>query len=492
MLGGGWDPDAVADYDRAHPGRHMNAGRYLAMADGGALDGWLAARCDELLGYEVERFNTLRPIAWAGGPAPGPDPNGVRATADNPAGWFASPGGHPYEPPAELARRHAGMPVLVDGYGVPSSRGVAALEPGGANDGGHDEAAQAAIDVRLTQEIRAGGCAGGVLFEWMDEWWRRGAPLTDLDAPAERAPLWHNAMDPAQHQGVLAMDAGAEGASALSLLGHAAAGRTGAPLALGAGCDPAYVYLAVALAGPRGRAFPWDSLGVTVAFDTYRADRGQQTLPGRLVGGDIGFEFVAKFAGPANAGLRVTPDYDPRRDAHEPGSGGDDGPARAPIVTVSRDDGRFDPLRVVIGGAPVDRGRLRRGTLRQSTLADWTYDRAAGLLEIRLPWTLLNVTDPSSGSVLYHDHQGAEPGTAAGDGFRIGVITWRKGAVPRPLAALPGLRPGRRWSAADFTTWRWTAWEEPEYHERLKPAYEALKAAWGGMTEELSSAGDSR
>ena len=80
------------------------------------------------------------------------DPSLVRATASNPAGWFASYHAYPYYPDfmlhdpgynrarsslgrsnyfgylAELKRHHAGIPVLIAEYGVPSSRGDAHLQ----------------------------------------------------------------------------------------------------------------------------------------------------------------------------------------------------------------------------------------------------------------------------------------------------------------------------------------------------------------------------
>jgi hypothetical protein len=60
------------------------------------------------------------------------------------------------------------------------------------------------------------------------------------------------------------------------------------------------------------------------------------------------------------------------------------------------------------------------------------------------------------------------------------------------VGALPALHPGRHWSAADFATWEWAPWEEPAFHARLKPVYQALKAVWGSMPEVLSSAGGTR
>src|SRR5205823_8746842 len=71
-----------------------------------------------------------------------------------------------------LKQHHAGRPLLIAEYGVPSSRGVSHLQTDGLGHGGHDEHAMAEIDARLTREVRAAGAAGGVLFAWLDEWFK--------------------------------------------------------------------------------------------------------------------------------------------------------------------------------------------------------------------------------------------------------------------------------------------------------------------------------
>ena len=53
------------------------------------------------------------------------------------------------------------MPLVVAEYGVPSSRGIAHLQSQGWHHGGHDETAMAAIDARMTREIRESGAAAG-------------------------------------------------------------------------------------------------------------------------------------------------------------------------------------------------------------------------------------------------------------------------------------------------------------------------------------------
>ncbi len=601
VLGFPWNPGLVAAFDARDPGRHTYRGRYFSMADGPALDAWLAARVDDLAGYEIERWNTLRPMAYrmsaalaslrrplgAAASRGALDPALIQPTPLNPAGWFASCRVFPFDPepgarePAararssegrsvwfgylrDLRRREAWLPVLVDGYGVPSSRGAGRVQPQGWDEGGHDEAEMAAIDARLTREIRESGCAGGVLFEWMDAWWRQGPAAADLEIPPERAPVWHDAMDPDQHYGVIANDPGPGGAGP-ELGGVASVWRKlpailqaprpakrrswsaagwpperGTPITLAAGADPGYVNLAVTLAGADGRPFRWDSLGVILALDTYRPELGQRVLPGGLVRSEIGFEFIVALEGPGRAELLVTPEYNPylgprdladRPSGTAPGlglsllGGSARGPQssagsatdlaggrrmRFPVITLSSDDGYFDSLLTPAGddrgparagsgssaGAPpvawTDLGRLRYGSQQRSSLSDWYYDPYAGLIEIRLPWSLLNVTDPSSRSVLFREQEGLEYSFQATDGFRIGVLAYRKGGAPRVLGALPALAPGGVWRAADFATWTWPKWEQPAFHSRPKPVYDAMRAVWGSMPDQLSTQGGTR
>ncbi|HEY6783737.1 MAG TPA: hypothetical protein VI159_02245, partial [Gemmatimonadales bacterium] len=112
-----------------------------------------------------------------------------------------------------------------------------------------------------------------------------------------------------------------------------------------------------------------------------------------------------------------------------------------------------------------DRGRLRFGTERESTLSDWYVDTRANLVEVRIPWGLLNVTDPSSHEVLtgISARQGFETDTT--DGFRFGVAVLTKAGVEQDHLA-----PG--------PTYRWRGWEMPVSHERLKAAYFAIRDLW--------------
>jgi hypothetical protein len=558
IIGREWEPYAVQAFDRRRSAEGSYAGRFLAVEHAPAMDLWLAEQCDFMLAYEFDSYNALRPIAYtnwptldplthptepttaeealqrrhAGRPAEGKvlelendavglDANLVRPTRSNPAGWFASYHAYPYYPDfilldpgyararssegpsnyfgylQDLVAHHGGMPTLISEYGVPSSRGMAHYGPQGWNHGGHDERAMAAIDARLTREIKEAGAAGSVLFAWMDEWFKRNWMVIDFEIPLDRTRLWHNVMDAEQSYGILGQYGGDAGRPrlggdpapwrALRTIDERPTDADRAPHTLRAGADESYLYLAVELIPGR---FAWDSLGIQLAIDTYLPLIGQHLVLPVGVKSEIGFEFLVDLLTPDSATIRVTPDYNRHTGRPSAASGDDLGHFnRRPVVPVDREDGRFDSLFVVTNRARFgrdgtffpargsDRGRLSFGTEARSTLADWYVDETAGLLELRLPWDLLNVTDPSSRTLLYDRDSVGQFGTARAGDFHFGVLVWRKGDVPVVVQAVPALRDGG-WRAADFAGWHWSGWSEPRSHAGLKPVYDSLKSLW--------------
>ena len=54
--------------------------------------------------------------------------------------------------------------------------------------------------------------------------------------------------------------------------------------------------------------------------------------------------------------------------------------------------------------------------------------RKAGLLQLRIPWDLLNVTDPSTRTLLMTATTSGNFGTTGAVDFHVGVVLYRKGA----------------------------------------------------------------
>ena len=466
----------------------------------------------------------------------GLDPNLVEPTAANPAGWFASYHAYPYYPDfmmldpgyraarssegpssyfgylRDLVKHHSGMPTVISEYGVPSSRGTAHLHPQGWGHGGHDERAMASINTRLTREIRESGAGGAILFAWMDEWFKKNWAVIEYEIPLDNTRLWHNVMDAEQNYGILGMYAGAAGASprlggdperwrALRAVQGASDSSRWGPRRLRAGADESFYYLAVELPAER---FPWDSLGIQLALDTHLPRVGQHRLPRSGVRSEVGFEFLVDLVRPDQAAIRVTPDYNRHDSRVDPVTGDDFGRfSRRPVVTRTRGDARFDSLYVITNRARFgrngqfypargyDRGRLVHGTEKASTVADWYLDEKAGLLELRIPWDLLNVTDPSSRTLLDDRRTTGSFGTASAVDFRVGVVIYRKGTTPALMGTVPALKDGV-WPAGSFAPWRWDGWTTPRYHGRLKPVYDSLRLLWRGAAPAAPAGAQAR
>lgn len=450
----------------------------------------------------------------------------MRSTSAFPAGLFASFHAYPYYPDfmvldsayasarspegpsayfgylQALVAHHGDMPVIISEYGVPSSRGNAHLQPQGWHHGGHDEQAQAAINARLTRDIAASGAAGAGLFALIDEWFKKNWLVIDFERPAERNRLWLNALDAEQHYGVIAMRAGHKD-STIVIDGRGDDWRGRSPLyrrasdslsaagsqridAFWVHQDEAYVYLRLDMGG-----IDWRTTRVLVGIDTYNAALGDVQLPHGGSRAPVGLEFVLDLAGPDDARLLVDRPYTLYRFAPIRGTR----PLRTqsvynrPFRTRANADGLYDTLWVtpnrrtfgrdgrVYEAQRLERNLLRHARQQETTLADWFADSTTGVIELRLPWGLLQVTDPSSHQVVF-GLDGTNPGSVSTDGFRFVLQTVDK-ATQQLRSSLPS---GPNGFAAP-PTWRWPAWEQPRWYAERKPLFNAMRETFRAIPD---------
>lgn len=593
IIGREWEPYSVVEFNAMRPELSSWKGRYLTLAAGTPMEVWLARACEELIAYETSTYRAQRPIAYTNWPtldpmrhptettvdeevaireglgeevgrapleydndATGLETGAVRPTAAFPAGYFASYHAYPYYPDfmildpeyakarspwgasnyfgylRDLKRRHPDVPVIVAEYGVPASIGVAHLQPQGWHHGGHTEASMADIDVRLTREIAEAGLAGGILFAWIDEWFKKNWIVIEFEIPLERNRLWLNRLDAEQHYGVIAMEperripgeTPAERAAGWRARPALYTGSDGSTLR--AVADEAYLTLFYD-AGPGGGPGLPDHL--RIGFDTVDPDAGDRRWPGAI--GDtlpLGIEFALDVT-PTSARLLVDRPSSPFRLDPVRGSLPRDDletppvpPARATQGAVSAPvpqrtfaarreqrfqrpfrsrpnaDGRFDSLRVITNRPRFGRDSTEylalgydRGVLPGGPAPDglWETDATRGLIEVRIPWMLLGFTDPSERRVLQELPEGttrasigaerAGPSDAAAAGA-FGTVT-----VPDIGIVAAVERDGRRraWPArgegvARFT---WERWDTPSWRARTRPLYEALERAFATL-----------
>jgi tetratricopeptide (TPR) repeat protein len=564
IIGREWEPYSVVAYNNAHPNQATYAGKYVTISGGNPLEVWLAQECDYLISFEMDRYNAQRPIAYSNWPtldplnhptetgkaqevallkargerivempkeydndAIGLDAVKMHATSAFSAGVFVSYHAYPYYPefmvvdpgyrnarspegPSnyfgylhELIAHYGDMPVVISEYGVPSSRGSAHVQPQGWNHGGLSEADQARIDARLTRDIYAAGAAGAGLFALIDEWFKKNWAVADFEVPADRKRMWLNTLDAEENYGVIAMRAGAKGASPI-IDGDTADWR-GRPVlystpgadkadplqlkALRVAYDEAYVYLRLDVGG-----IDWTRAHYQIGVDTYRRDLGDTRLPNTGSQSSDGLEFVIDIGGPTNTQVLIDHPYNLYKGVMIPGSK----PVavqyvnNVPFKTVANADGKWDSLVVVTNRRRIsrdgkifpsisyNRNRLLYAKQSQTTLADWYANEATGVIEMRIPWGMLQVTDPSSRSVLFGTSDGKHANSAATDGFRFVVESYDP-ANPTRSDRLPRGR-----TASEFgnpSAWTWPTWEAPQWHSEIKPLFSAMQQTLSGIPE---------
>jgi hypothetical protein len=515
LLGVEWDPDFVLGTNKANPGYPDYSGTYLSSLVASPFEVFLAEVGDRVATYEITQWGQSRPISFVNWPTTDPlkHPNEpidredwvevnqehIHASEAFEAGLFASYHIYPYYPDSlkfqadyrglldsegridtfkaylrDLRKVHT-VPVIVAEYGVPSARGVAHTEPfRGFNQGGLNEIQQGEMAVSMFRDIYDEGYAGGVLFSWQDEWFKRTWNTMDYDLPERRA-YWSNPQSTEQVYGVLAFDPGKTNLCIVD--GNPKEWSGSHPVSENGGVktfvrsDEKYLYIMVDARSQRPLTPQF-----VVAIDS---------LPGqgnfKSVAHDLSFNREADFLVEVDpvgiSRIMVDPRYDVfyALNAHH----------NPPLVPLEVDhefftEGTFVPTRLILSRKlflPVDMttipaeivetGMLRtgNGNLRSrdyDSLTDYAY--SSGVLEIRIPWELMNFMDPSEGQII--------------SGFGNGVVSQFNPLHIEAIHLGGGLANSSTMGALSLGTYSLHSWDLPNYHERLKPAYYILRGAY--------------
>jgi tetratricopeptide (TPR) repeat protein len=415
----------------------------------------------------------------------------------------------------ELRKAHPNFPLLIGEYGVSSSLGVSHIHPEGWNNGGLTEQEQAKLLVRFTRNIRDVGCAGGLVFEWQDEWFKHVGDLdtADFERPWERDPLWFNPMDPEKSFGLV----GYEPVGPVPLLrgnpgdwqnaeqlsfprAPNSQGPPGEIRALYAYSDFAYLYIRVDV---EPGALDWKHWNYWIALNTLSGESGSRTLPEIQVPLESGANFLVQLTDPIHSRILVAEDYNPNEKISLPGRSGRTRMWRKKGMKVSLEETSHFVERIteanmaryahdgrVFPAIDYNRSHLPYGTAdrtsgQNSNHALWHVDADKGMIELRLPWGLLLLTDPSNLQVFTGTdpkrytvvHDAWFPLSKPTPGITIAVFALY---VPGPLlpkvvsSSLPPLG-----STGKLVTppplYSWEKWDKVEYRPYFKPSYFALQ-----------------
>ena len=519
ILGIEWYPFMVKETNEKHVTIGDYDGKFVMTKGALPFEHWLAVQFDEIINYEIEHYQWIRPMSFTNWvttdllnhPAEpneeedmvSVDPNVIKLKGPLMAtNQFASYHVYPYYPDflnyeedyvnyidhrgelnnyaaylKELHEAHT-IPILIAEFGVPASRGLTHENPFGWNQGFLNEDEQGEIIVRLYEDIVHEKLLGGLIFTWQDEWFKRTWNTMEYDNP-ERRPYWSNAQTNEQQFGLLSFDR-----HKIKVDGEKNDWEFVSPLFtkdlgimrnLFMDHDERYLYFRLDINSTNEdfftKGFPLILLDTVPNQGNYR--------PEMIEGGTFenGIDFIINLNGLTESRVLVDSYYDLfslqfRKDLQL---------SEDPV----KDSGKFVPIHYALNREMTipsqnktypfsyyETGKLRYGNGNPSStnydsLADYYIDQNQEILEIRIPWLLLNFRDPSQREVI-SDIFGKEKGEKT-DGIFVSALF----VEPSDAQSLKVID-----SFPAFKLYSWEEWDLPAYEERLKSSYEIVKKAF--------------
>lgn len=517
-----WEGTLVSYTDYSFPQREQLEGTYFYTEDASNFEIFLASIGEEMVSYETRKYGTQRVIAFSNWPTTDPlahdpmitvkftkagkvDVEHIKCTDAFPSGQFASYHIYPYYPDyyslldgheentylhylTDINEHHS-VPVVISEFGIPSSRGMADQEKTlGRNQGGMSETEQGEALVSLYHDIKQAGSAGGIVFIWQDEWFKRSwntIARTDL----LWSPYWSDYQTNEQAFGLLSFDPGEE--QSICYVNGERSDWTADDLVteqdgvrLSMKYDEKFIYFLVEQEG-----FDLEQDKLYIPIDT--TPKSGATYAEEL---DLSMseasDFVIEIDGIDNSRLWVQERYDilnalyyerispenifsrtfPETDStdfdtvhmllrkykyYEKVESGED----LLLTFAQYDETNRQQYRVE---ESYETGKLTYGNADPAaadfnSLAD--FCAGDGFVEIKLPWSLLNFANPANMTIHddYYEHYGVE--YLSIDSLRVGT---GNGDNMIQMKSFPLKKLGK----------------EPKYHERLKESYYILQSAW--------------
>lgn len=509
-----WDPDASHATILKHRTMAPYRGSYIrAKAGANAMESWIAMQLDTIAQLEAARgvstpltftnWDTTDPLRHPAEPLIQEDLVSIdamklEATRNWPAGYFASFHAYPYYPDflrwepkyqrykrprdgkidpyagyiADLRRHHRGIPLMITEFGQPTSLGCAHRAPLGRDQGCHSEQEAAGHIVEMMDDLHDEGLAGGIVFMWLDEWFKFTWNTIDYELPGNRRSLWRSPFTNEEHFGIVAAEPGP--ADTVVIDGKDEEWADAPSIGTGSGSvsdvratsDAEHIYL-------RLRVTPelWRSKRIVIGLDAHES--GNRGLPGT-----DGKDTAADMAVVIGPGARARIFHATWLDPLSMRFGGHANPKKdfLPVrrADIEEGSGSWTPVRQILNypyRLPLT-GKMNPTEWRDASTLPWgTTDPTSPafddrnmlmggdqILEVAIPWGMMTFADPSSHRVYE---------------FRL-VPDAKKQVVTRKIGRL-GIsiavdgEPLLRTSG-----YRWDGWDEVTWHERRKAGWPLL------------------
>lgn len=511
ILGIEWNPHFVQNTNKMNENINSFNGKYLYTENASPFEAFLGEMGDYAVSYETKKYGMQRPLSFTNWVTtdtlkhtnePLEEEDMVEVNTEHikkrnsfKPGLFASYHIYPYYPDfmnyqqkyadykdkdgrvntyraylKDLIKEHT-VPVLVAEFGVPASRGITHENiHTGFNQGHIDEKQQGEMDASMLQNIFDEGYTGGLVFTWQDEWFKRTWNTMDLDIP-DRRPYWSNSQTNEQEFGLLAFDPGKD-KSICYVDGDISDWKNDKSLVADSNMklyvksDEKYLYVRADI---KDFDFEKDKLFLPIditpnsgnfKYNQYNLDFKRNADMVIVLDKEKGSKIVTDsyydvfyytYANKLNM-IDRNMNYEKK----------DSGIFNPIYLCLNRplylpEDKKLLPLQ------KYETGKLTLGDANPehknyNSLTDYSINN--NTIEIRIPWQLLNVMDPSTKMIMDDFYRIKEIKPMKIQGLYIGGILTKNNTVIEN---------------SNMGFYKWKEWDMPTYHERLKPSYYILK-----------------
>lgn len=528
ILGVEWEDVTVAYTDEKYKDNekyNSYSGEYMySSEDATPFEALLARVGDQIISYESKRYKQQRLIAFSNWPTTDPfdypdeiaeyyqkcakvDVEQILTTDKFISGQFASYHAYPYYPDylsyvddykdigikninkfktedgkintykayLSMLTDHHKMPVVISEFGVSTGRGMAQRDRNtGRNQGHMSEKDQGEALIECYEDITDTGCAGGCVFSWQDEWFKR-TWNTMYAINMKRNPYWSDYQTNEQYFGLLSFDPGEEESicyvdgntdewSGDDVVMH------GEDISVSMKYDEKFVYFMV-----EKEKLDLEKDKIYIPIDTTQKS-GSTYCDSNGLKFERAADFLIVIDGRNKSRMLVQERYEALRSTYSENIWLYDTYAEGKVP--ERSSSRFVPIDMILQTATVlesgdvnapsevyETGKLRYGNANPKSkefdsLADFCAE--GDRLEIKIPWQMLNFSDPSRMEIhddYYDGNYGIE---------HINISRMYIGAA----AGVPEERIAMK--AAVLEGWD----KKVTYHERLKPSYYMLQKYW--------------
>jgi hypothetical protein len=439
ILGREISPQEVERTNFLHSSLTSYSGTYFSISNASASEIFLTGILNDAVKYENEKYSVMRPVSVSSWPTLDPlvhpteilsdedrqsvDINKISGKNSN-AGLFATYHAYPYFPnfvnqqPSylvyndsrgpdsylgylnDLKNHYPDIPLVIGEFGVPSSWGSAHWSYSNMEHGGYSEKQQGEKNMRMMHNVLDAGCAGGFMFSWMDEWFKRTWIVEYLEAygfnpgsgivPTRQ--LWHNVVSPEQNFGLI----GFQEKERMPYTTYPIDKTAATVSSIKATNDNSFFYADIEF---NGNLIAGDT--VLIAYDTYLKSTGESTLPCKWQVPNRS-EFLLSFRiGEDKAIHNVTEEYNmkgltPRfnladTDVQKFRSTVTDGKSWVHMQWINDESTKtvFD-----IGTLPAENSQDFSSGERSAVA--WYGNR----MKVRIPWTMLYFFDPTRMQVI--------------------------------------------------------------------------------------------